>query len=448
MKKHSFNNIKNNLPYFGFSVITGILSAICITAFKLVAERVIHLCANLYEYVRQNPVWLPIFIIGVALLGLAAGFILSASRSSRGGGVPASIAAIRGIEDFKWKESLFVLPFSAFITFLSGIPLGTEGPCVQMGTAIGDGVVKCFGSKKHSGYRHYLMNGGASAGFCVATASPITAIFFSIEELQKRFSPLLVAGTSISILTAQIIVKILASFGIGSDKFFHIPEINAISPKLLFAPLMIGIICGICSVLFTHFHHLINKLMHALLNKLSIKVFYPLLFGLVSITGFFFADTLGTGHSLIENLYTTPTVWYMLIFVLLIRAIVMMFSNTSGVTGGMFLPNLAFGAIIGSLCADAMIALEILEPQHYTLMIVLGITAFLGATSRIPLTACIFAVEAMGGINNIPAVIIATAVAFVLAKLSKVEDLTDAILHEKKHSATQSTTPEHNTINI
>jgi CIC family chloride channel protein len=162
---------------------------------------------------------------------------------------------------------------------------------------------------------------------------------------------------------------------------------------------------------------------------------FPILFACVSIVGVCLADTLGTGHALVDKLFQTHTVWYLLLLVFLIRAVFVMVSNTAGVTGGLFLPTLAFGAILGSLCAEGMIAVGLLEPHHYILMVVLGITAFLGATSQIPLTACVFAVETLCGINNVLTVIIATTVAFLIAKLSRTEDITDAVIKAKEHSA-------------
>ena len=57
----------------------------------------------------------------------------------------------RIFEQFFWIKSIFLLPISAIITFFCGIPLGTEGPCVQMGTAIGEGISKGFNSKKQKG---------------------------------------------------------------------------------------------------------------------------------------------------------------------------------------------------------------------------------------------------------------------------------------------------------
>ena len=435
MRKHHYNYIKNLLfPCLFFSIVAGFFSAIAVTAFKLAAELVIHLSVTLYDLVRANPIWLPVLIVGTSAIGLASSFILSASRSCRGGGIPTSVAAIRGIVSFKWLASVFILPYSALLTLLCGIPLGTEGPCVQMGTAIGDGVVKCLGGKRHKGWRQYIMTGGASAGFSIATSSPLTAIIFSMEELHKHFSPILLTVASLSVISSQVAVKILALFGIGSTSLFNISTIAPVAPKFLFAPVIIGLICGGVSILFIRLYCLIEELMHRILERIPLKIVFPVLFACICVVGFFLSDTLGTGHSLSDILLHTEILWYMLILVFLIRAVIMMISNTAGVTGGIFLPTLAFGAIIGSLCAKAMISMGILEPEQYTLIVVLGITAFLGAASRIPITACVFAVESLGGINNVIYVILAVTVAFLVVELSGLEDFTDIVLEAKVRS--------------
>ena len=409
----------------------GFLSALLITAFKIATEWVIHLSGTLYGAVIEKPVFMPLLILGAAALGIASSFLLSKSRSCRGGGIPTSIAAIRGIVGFRWFASIFILPFSALLSFFCGLPLGTEGPCVQMGTAVGDGVLKLLGKEKHKGWRRYIMTGGASAGFSIATSSPITAILFSMEELHKHFSPMLLTVASISVLTAQITTQLLAIFGIGSIGLFHLPVLEAISPKLLFAPLVVGIVCGSVSILFTRFYKYIDQLIHLIREKVSRYVLFPILFAAVAIIGIFFSDAIGSGHSLIDALLVDSGVWYLLILVFLLRTVGMMVSNTAGVTGGVFLPTLAFGAILGSLCAKMMIGLGWLSPEHYTLIVVIGITAFLGATSRIPVTACVFAIEALSGINNVLAIIIATTIALLVVESSGLEDFTDTVIHAK-----------------
>ena len=429
------------LPCLFFSVLTGALAAIWISGFKLVAELVIHLSALAFAAVRENPVWIFVLVLGAAVIGLMASGILSVSNSCKGGGIPTSAAAVQGIFSFRFIAGLILLPVSALLTFLAGLPLGTEGPCVQMGTAVGDGVMWVFGKEKYRGWRRYIMTGGASAGFSIATSSPISAIIFSMEELHKHFSPMLLSVASISVITAEITASALSRLNIFSFGFFDIPEIAPLPFSAFFAPVILGIISGVVSILFTRLYHRIDRLMRLVLERISTKILLPVLFALVAIVGFFFVDTLGSGHSLIESLFTRSAVWYALILLFLARAIGMMVSNTSGATGGVFLPTLAFGAIIGALCADGMIALGLIEEEHYLLMVALGVCAFLGATSRIPLTACVFGIEALCMINNVLPVVLATTVAMLIVESSGLDDLTDKIIEAKLHKITNGRRP-------
>lgn len=440
MNDHRSHYIKNLLlPCLTFSAVTGVFSALLIAFFKLAASAVVGLSERIYEFVRLNPMWLPALILGAALIGFLASLILTFSHSCRGGGIPTSITAIRGITGFKWLKSAFLLPISALLTFLCGVPLGTEGPCVQMGTAIGDGTVRLIGGKKHSGWRRYMMTGGASAGFSLATGAPITAILFSMEEIHKRFSPLLFTVASMTVAVSQITAYLLSLLGFGSLALFHVDSLSPLSLGLVFVPLIVGCVCGICSVFFTRLYNFIDKIMRRWFEKISVKIKFPIIFGLVSLVGFFFAKMLGSGHGLVdhllgEHLFETETFWYLLIIIFLVRAIFMMVSNTAGVTGGIFLPTLAFGAILGALCAELFIALGIVGEEHYVLLVVMGMTSFLGASSRIPLTACVFAIEALAGIHNIFFIIIAIMSAFICVEISGLDDFTDTVIKAKAHA--------------
>ena len=429
MRNKFFNHISNLLlPCLVFSALTGFLAAIIITVFKIMAEWAIRISIAAYGVIRENPVWIPVLILTGALMGLAASFIMSISHSCKGGGIPTSVAAIRGIFSFRWISGIILLPASALLTYLAGLPLGTEGPCVQMGTAVGDGVIKTFGRRKHRGWRRYIMTGGASAGFSIATFSPVSAIIFAMEELHKHFSPILLSVVSMSVISAQITARALSVLGIGDLGFLGVPRMDGLPAALFFAPIVLGVVSGVCSILFTWLYHYVDRMMRIVIKRVPDKVLMPILFAAVTVVGFFFADALGSGHSLIHTLLWDGAVWYALVLIFLGRAIGMMICNTAGATGGVFLPTLAFGGIIGALCADGMIALGWIGDEYYVLMVVLGITSFLGATSRIPLTACVFAVEALGEINNILPIVIAATVALLIVESSGLEDLTDKII--------------------
>lgn len=435
MKKHSSHYIKNLLlPCLSFSAIAGILSTLTVTLFQSAASYAVLLSQAVYGTVRERPILLPGLLLGAALIGLWLARVLKYCPTCRGGGIPSSIAAIQGIIPLRWVTSIFVLPFAALLSFVCGLPLGTEGPCVQMGTGIGDATVRLFGGKKHAGWRRYIMTGGASAGFSLVTGAPVTAIVFSIEELHKRFSPLLFSVAAISVTASQLTAKLLSLFNMAPTGLFHIGALSPLSMTLFFIPLLLGLLCGTCSVLFTSLYHKIDKFMHNTLARISLWVKIPLIFVCVALLGFFISEILGSGHSLVEQLFDRELVWLLLVVIFLVRAVLMMIANTAGVTGGIFLPTLAFGAILGSLSAEAFLALGVIGDEHYPLLVILGMISFLGASSRIPLTACIFAIEALSCGNNILPVVIAATAAFLIVELSGTKDFSDTVIERKEEA--------------
>lgn len=442
MRKHSSRYIKNLLlPCLIFSVITGVLATLVITAFQWAAEQVIHLSGVLYDTVRANPIRLPWLLLGAAFIGFAASLLLSVSQACRGGGIPTSIAAIKGVINYKGYTSVFLLPVSALLSFLCGLPLGTEGPCVQMGTGVGDGVVRLLGRKKQIGWRRYIMTGGASAGFSLVTGAPVTAILFSLEEIHQRFSPLLISVASLSVIASQITAHVLSYFGLSSIGLFHIGALPTVPTALFFIPLLVGLLCGGCSVLFARTYHKIDRLIRITLARVSVKIKMPIIFVCVALIGYFLSEMLGTGHALVERLFARETVWYILIIVFLIRLVLMMIANTAGVTGGIFLPTLAFGAILGALSAEAFMAMGVMDETHYLFLVVLGMASFLGAASRIPVTATVFAIEALSGANNILPLVISTTAAFLIVELSGIKDFTETVIELKEHALHKGKAP-------
>lgn len=435
MKGYRSHYIKNLLlPCLAFSVTAGALSALLITVLKLASGFAIDASGIIYSYVRSQPLWLPLLMLGTAFLGLVAALILTFAPSCRGGGIPTAVAALRGITYFSWGKSVILLPISALITFLCGLPLGNEGPCVQMGTAIGEGTVRLLGGNKLRGWSRYIMTGGASAGFAMATGAPATSILFAMEEAHHRFSPLLFSVASISVITSQLVAKLLAHFGLGSVELFHISPPAALHPSLILIPLTVGLTCGICAVLFTRLYKVCDRLVHEKLKALPLTAKLPIIFACVALIGFFSADLLGSGHSLIDKLFLRHSIWYLIIIFFLVRAVLMMISNTAGVTGGIFLPTLAFGAMIGALCSEAFIVLGVIGAEHHILLVTVGMAAFLGASSKIPLTACVFAIEALCGFTNILSVLVGVTAAFLMVELSGLNDFSATVIKAKAES--------------
>ncbi len=431
MKKQRTTYIKNILlPCLVFSFVTGITTGCVIFLFKIASKYVFDLSANTYQYVQENPVWLPVLLLGAALIGLLAAWILKRTKNCRGGGIPSSVAILRGLIEFRWLKSIFYLFVSSLLTFLGGIPLGNEGPSVQMGTAIGKGTVRIF-AKKQKAWDRYVMTGGACGGFACATGAPLTGILFAFEEAHRKFSPMLFMTAAMTVTVATAIMRVLCEIGGISPYMFDL-KINLVLPlSYLWLAVFVGILCGLVAVLFTKLYAAIGKLLTQRLQKLSFTLKIVVTFLLVALCGFACKGAIGSGHDIIHELIYGHGVWYLLILYFCIRAIFLMLANHSGISGGLFVPTLTFGAIIGGLCAKLAIATGLLPEKYYILLILIGMAAFLSASSRTPLTAIAFALEALGGLSNVLPIAIGVTFAFLTIETWGITALHDIVIEQK-----------------
>ena len=433
MKRSTY--IKNSLtPCILFSIITGAVTGVWVFAFKFLVSFIVKASDNIYSYIRQKPLLLPLWLVALSAIAVVVFLILRWAKDCRGGGIPTAVAALRGLTPFKWIRSVFILPLSAMITFFCGVPLGNEGPCVQMGTAIGHGTVNILGKNKKA-WRKYIMTGGACAGFSAATGAPVTGILFAVEEAHRRFSPLLFVTASICVVVSQAVMELLGAIsGIDSKMFSHISIDYTLPLKFLWIALVVGFVASLCAIFFTKSYRAIGDLLRGKLSKVPFAVKILCVFLITGIVGFASANLVGSGHSLIELLLEGKITWYIILICFAVRAVLVLFANNIGVTGGLFIPTLTFGALIGSLCASAFVSLNILDEKYYVLVVVTGMASFLAASSRTPITALTFAVEALCGLSNILVIGLGVSVAFLVIEAMGIEAFNDTVIEARAKS--------------
>lgn len=441
MKNNRFNYIRKILsPCVVLSAIAGAATGILISLFKFCSSWVISYSADIYAFVRLNVKYLPLLLFGAAFIGGICALVLKFAPNCKGGGIPTAVAELRGFIKFSWVKNIFILFPSAMLTYIGGVPLGNEGPSVQMGTAVGRGTVKIF-SKKNPAWDRYIMTGGACAGFAAATGAPLTGILFAIEEAHRRFSPLLFIAAATAVCTGSAVGQICCKI-LGIDFAFLDISINTVlSISYIWLPIVIGLVCGGCAVLFTKFYYIIKNFLDNTLKSVSFSIKVILIFVLTAIIGFMLDDCISSGHSLIHELMGGNGIPYMLIIVLLIRAVLLLLTNNVGVTGGLFVPTLTFGAIIGAVLAWCFEKMGVIDTNYHSLMIVIGMVSFLGAASRTPLTAISFAIEAMCGMSNIIFVVIGVTVSFLVIETLGVTAFNDTVIESKIKAEHAGKTP-------
>lgn len=441
MKEQRSSYIKNILiPCVVLSAVAGILTGALIFLFKAVSQRVIAFSTSVYAAVREEPKYLPLAVLAAAAVGFAVALILKYAKDCRGGGIPTAVASIRGLIPLRWVQGIFTLFFSSQLTYLCGVPLGNEGPSVQMGAAIGKGTTELVG-RKNRAWERYIMTGGACAGFAAATGASLTGILFALEEVHRRFSPMIFTAAAVSVLTGSVTQELLCTaFGV-SPYMFDI-KISEILPYGYFwTSLVIGAICGIFAVLFTKLYKIIRSAGMRLSGKVLSAVKIPVIFALVALFGFFSEDFTGSGHSLTEKLLEGGGVWYILIAAFVIRACFMISANSEGVSGGVFLPILTFGAIIGALCAKGMVAVGAVEAEYYPILVAVGMSSFLAVASRTPITALAFSAEALCGVGNVLPVGIAIVTGYIIIETVGIPSFNDTVMEAKVELENRGKTP-------
>ena len=423
-----------------FGAITGVFTAVVITVYKVCAKYIVSVSEMGYDFLREHLIWLPLAV--AAVFGIAAVFVYCYRKmpNLRGGGIPTSIGILRGIVAFRWLKNLIGTFFLSLASFLIGVPLGNEGPSVQMGTAVGRGAVSLF-SKKHRAWDRYTMTGGACAGFSVATGAPVSGILFAIEEAHQRISPTILLTSAFSVLFARVTSEVLSPlFGI-SLSLFPALQLPALSTRDIWLPLLVGIAVGSFAVLFLHYFRFLNSFFHTALRKLPRTVKTFLIFLLTLIAGLCSFSFISTGHDLIVSLLNGAPTLVMLLLILAVRTTLTLSANTNGITGGIFVPLLALGAVVSAVLAK-LLTLTGLPSEQYTLILVLGITACIAGMMKMPLTAIVFSIEALSCSANVLSIVATAAAAYAITEIFGAHSINETVLERKIEDLNESKTAQ------
>ncbi len=436
-KSYLFNIV---IPAVIYSSIVGVVTGAIIFFYKIIAEKLSFYSSAIYAFISGNLVYIPLFLIGLVLLAIILAKLIRFAPQAKGGGIPTSEGIIRGLITFKWLRTLVVMIVGSFISFFAGLPLGTEGPSVQIGTSLGKGTNRLL-SKNKSAWSRYVMTGGAAAGFAVATLAPFTAILFALEEIHKKFTPMLVMVSFFSVLFAIITNAFLSGFFSISLNFFEIETLSTLPLEYIYLPLLMGVAIGLFAIGYSLIYKRIIYFCEVKLEKVSRELKLVVIFLLVGVIGLFCIQSIGSGHSLIENILEGEVLSLMLLLLLVIKVITITFANGCGATGGMFIPLLTLGAICSGLIAKFFVFCGMSE-EMYQLFVVIGICAYLGATLRAPLTAVAFGIETLGGSQNALAIALAVILAYLILEMLDVEALYDIVLRRTVRNSHKDVTSQ------
>ncbi len=161
--------------FLALTLFIGALVGATVVAFILLTER---FGARLYPAGGMGLRRLLVPIAG----SLGMGYLLYRYfPDARGSGVPQTKAALYAREGRITLGTVFGKFFCTSATLASGIPLGREGPAVQVGAGLASVLGRRLGLSQEK--VKALIPVGASAAIAAAFNTPMAAVLFSLEEV-------------------------------------------------------------------------------------------------------------------------------------------------------------------------------------------------------------------------------------------------------------------------
>ena len=439
------------LPVIAYGGIAGIISGILVGFFNYFARYLIQWSETIYKGVLEHLWAIPLFFAGLIGLAFLMALLHKYIPNVRGSGIPNVEGSVRGYLSYRSGRTLLGTFIGSFMSYIAGLPLGSEGPSVQIGAMGSQGITQLLKAKLT--WRRYVMAGGAGAGIAVAFNAPLTGIIFAMEECQKRLSPItLLCGSSAVIFgtatfrTLGMIIKDLkwssTTMLFNIEGLMPLGNLNELSEWGEFAGVMgmlalMGIILGVLAVVFNVLLVRSQKFTDKYVKqfpywaRLVIAFVMTGVFGLIFTKffedGFAFVNT--GGHSLIDTLCHNGLKYSVLLLLLIIfvRMILILLCFNAGATGGLFIPMLAMGALSGAVLGKMFIAMGMNE-EYFPALVLIAMTTFFGASVRAPITAIVLIVELSGYNSDFLPTGIAIFTAFLVAELMGNTPLYDSLL--------------------
>ncbi len=403
-----------------FLVLTLLIGALVggiVVAFILLTER---FGARLYP--AGGAAWRRLLVPVAGSLGM--GYLLFRYfPEARGSGVPQTKAALFAREGRITLGTVVGKFFCTSATLASGIPLGREGPAVQVGAGLASVLGRKLGLRPEK--VKALLPVGAAAAVAAAFNTPLAAVLFALEEVVGDLHAPVLGSVVLASATSWAMLRLL----LGNDPLFQVPQYQLVSPLEFVVYAVLGVAGGLVSVVFT-------KLLLAMRERFlrfprNTVWFQPLAGGLmVGLMGWFVPQVLGVGYKHVGDALNGGMAVRLMVLLLILKLLAVTTSYASGNAGGIFGPSLFIGAMLGGIVgnvAHGLLPAYVATPGVYAL-VGMG-TAFAGIV-RAPMTSVVMIFEITRDYAVIVPLMISNLVSFFISSRLQRQPIYEVLAHQ------------------
>ncbi len=364
--------------------------------------------------------WLALYILSFIIIAYLLKLIVAREPMCTGSGIPQIKGILQGDMSMRWFSVLWSKIIGGVLAIGAGMSLGREGPSVQIGACVGQGLSQT--SRRTRFESRILMTAGAGAGLAAAFNAPLAGVIFGLEEMQKTISPaLLLTGITASITAAtvtEVVFGISPVFSMG----YLLPLPLNLFDVLVVAGMVIGLLGRLFNIALAYSLNTYSRLGLSGMKKPLVPL------ALAGILGFVLPEILGGGNLLVDSLVVTDYTIGFLCLLFVGKFLFTMICFGSGVPGGIFLPMLVLGAAGGAVLAKLLVLAGLLPAMYYADIIVFGMAAYFSSVVKSPVTGSILILEMTGSFQHMLALLVVSLTAYVISDLTGGRPVYDELL--------------------
>jgi CIC family chloride channel protein len=396
------------------SILIGALTGLAVVAFILLTEN-----AGMRLYPVGSPAWHRVLIPAVG--SLVMGYLLfKYFPDARGSGVPQTKVALFARDGVITVGTIIGKFFCTSATLACGIPLGREGPSVQVGAGIASVLARRLGLRPRQ--VKALIPIGASAAIAAAFNTPLAAVLFSLEEIMGDLNAPVLGSVVLASATSWLVLRLL----LGNNPLFQVPQYQLVHSVEFAIYAVLGVAGGFVSVAFVKLLLWLRK--NFLRFPQRTVWFQPVAGGLLTgLIGWRLPQVLGVGYGYVSDVLNGKMILRMMILLVVFKLIAVTMSYASGNAGGIFGPSLFIGAMLGGSLGSVAHHLwpgYTAAPGAYALV---GMGALFAGIVRAPMTSVVMIFETTHDYAVIVPLMIANMVSFFISARFQPQSIYEAL---------------------
>ncbi len=408
------------------AILTGLISGIFITFYELLITFLTYFFfkGDPYKTIPELPVWYLYALPTIAIF--IVNYLIGKEKHIREYGVSEIADSIAKNKMTIKLKTLFLKIFASAMSLSTGFAVGTEGPSASIGAMIAYHLHRLFHLPQM--LIKMMISVGASSGIAAIFVSPITGMAFAVENIAYQFikqyiTYLILASVIAFAVSINFLEPILFQHSTGKQL-----DLDYVTATLLFIPFITA---------FVYFYLFLKQKLLYMVDLEVFKsfsnyrnyIFAAIGGGVVGTILLIEPHAAFSGKAVVIHLMNVEQhiPFYFILGIIVLRIIGTTVSIYANAVGGIFLPLMSIGALIGYGFAELFSKFYFpLEPFYFA---AIGAAVFMGVLMKLPLTAVILAMETTFDYN----VVIATGISVVL-----VEYLSNLYFHIQRRNATKA----------